>query len=379
MRSQPERSHARPSCAAREASSPERDDDGGVASLALICHITRLTGKPLSRITLLLVFTLGLAAPHTAATERSTSSCAGRGGTARESASFDGERAYAHVKRLVEMGPRPAGSAASRSAARYIERELKSYGLKVARDEFTADTPAGKRRMANVTAELAGDGRDFIILASHYDTKLFEDFRFVGANDGGSSTGALLELARVLASSKRPRPLTYRFVFFDGEEAFCREWDECGTPAAPDNTYGSRRYVERLRRSGELKNARALVLLDMVGYKHLKLGRDTMSTPWLVDLIWGAAREMGCDEIFVETEEAVGGDDHEPFLAAGVPSVDIIQLNSYPHWHTPGDTLDKISPDSLRAVGEVVLASLPRIEERLSKGARAGGKSSNEN
>ena len=285
---------------------------------------------------------------------------------------FDGERAFAHVRRLVEFGPRPAGSKELAEARKYIVGELKSYGLKVSEDEFTAQTPAGERRMTNVTAELPGESADFIIVASHYDTKPFKEFRFVGANDGGSSTGELLELARALASAPRPR-LSYRFAFFDGEEAFCREWDECGKPGAPDNTYGSRHYVERLRQAGELKRLRALVLLDMMGYAKLEMGRDDMSTPWMAETVWRAAGELGYSKQFADRTEGVGGDDHEPFLKAGVPSLDIIQLNSYPYWHTPDDTLDKISARSLQAVGDVLLASLPRIEARLKDGAGKRG------
>jgi glutaminyl-peptide cyclotransferase len=287
-------------------------------------------------------------------------------------ATFDGERALAHVRRLVEFGPRPAGSDALKRARDYIKGELKSYGLKVTTDEFKAETPEGERRMSNVSAEIKGTGGDFIVLASHYDTKLYKEFRFVGANDGGSSTGALLELARVLAKSPRG-PVGYRLVFFDGEEATCAEWDECGKDGSPDNTYGSRRYVARLRERGELGRLRALVLLDMMGYEKLELGRDTMSTPWLVDIVWKTAAELGYKREFASRSEEVGGDDHAPFLDAGVPSLDIIQLNSYPFWHRPEDTLDKVSARSLRAVGEVVLASLPRIEARLREGEKKEG------
>ncbi len=228
-------------------------------------------------------------------------------------------------------------------------------------------TPVGKRKLVNVWAELPGETRDLVLVASHYDTKLFNDVRFVGANDGGSSTAVLLEAARVLSASKRRNHFTYRFVFFDGEEAFCREWDECGKPNAPDNTYGSRRYVSRLRERDELSRVRALVLLDMVGYRELELGRDTMSTKWLVDVVWETARELGHGKEFKERAEEIGGDDHAPFLDAGVPALDIIQLGTYPHWHTPEDTLDKISPRSLGVVGQVLVASLPRIEERLKR------------
>lgn len=280
--------------------------------------------------------------------------------------SFDGERALAHVRKLVEFGPRPAGSEALKRARDYIKGELKSYGLKVTADEFKAKTPAGELRMANVSAEIKGTGEDFIVLAGHYDTKLYKEFRFVGANDGGSSAGALLEIARALASRQRG-PVGYRLVFFDGEEAVCAEWDECKNDGSPDNTYGSRRYVARLRERGELKRLRALVLLDMMGYEKLELGRDTMSTPWLADVVWKTAAELGYGSEFASRSEEVGGDDHTPFLDAGVPSLDIIQLNTYPFWHKPEDTLDKLSARSLRAVGEVVLASLPRVEARLKE------------
>lgn len=296
----------------------------------------------------------------------------GRGGespvpveTRGDASFFSGQRAYQHVKRLVEFGPRPSGSKELESARKYI---LGQVGGKL--DEWVADTPAGKVKMANIVVELKGETDDTIVIAGHYDTKRYKEFAFVGANDGGSSAGALVEIARALRASKAPRRLSYRLVFFDGEEAVCREWDECSKPARPDNTYGSRHEVARLKALDRLKHVRALILLDMVGYESLELGRDDMSTPWLVDILWQTARGLGYSKQFVERPEAVGGDDHAPFLHAGVPSVDLIQLSTYPHWHTPEDTLDKISPQSLKAVGDVVLASLPRLEEKLKGGVR---------
>lgn len=288
---------------------------------------------------------------------------------------FDGQRAFEHVRKQVEIGPRPAGSAELGKARDYIVGELHSYGLNITLDTFDAQTPVGTRKMVNITAELQGESSDVIIISSHYDTKLFRDFTFVGANDGGSSTGALLELARVLgtqansAQGKKPK-FTYWFVFFDGEEAFCNEWDECkNKDGSQDNTYGSRRYVETLKDQNQLKRVRAMILLDMMGYTSLEMGRDReLSTPWLMDIIWGTALELGHKKQFVDRDEGVGGDDHEPFVRAGIPSVDLIQLGTYCCWHQPNDTLDKISPASLKIVGDVVLASLPRIEQRLASG-----------
>ena len=276
---------------------------------------------------------------------------------------FSGERAYEHVRKLVEFGPRPSGSKELELARKYIRKQT---GGEL--EEWTADTPSGKVKMANVVVELKGETDDTIVIGSHYDTKRYKEFAFVGANDGGSSTGALIEVARALRASNTPHRFTYRLVFFDGEEAVCREWDECSKPGRPDNTYGSRYEVGRLKTTGRLKHVRAFILLDMMGYDKLELGRDDISTPWLVDILWRTARDLGYSKQFVERGEAVGGDDHVPFLRSGVPSVDLIQLSTYPHWHTAEDTLDKISPHSLKAVGDVVLASLPRVEEKLKRG-----------
>jgi glutaminyl-peptide cyclotransferase len=279
---------------------------------------------------------------------------------------IDGDRAFEHVRKQVEIGPRPAGSAELAKARDYIVGELKSYGLNVTFDEFTAKTPVGDRKMINVTAEWPGESSDVIIISSHYDTKLFKEFRFVGANDGGSSTGTLLEMARAMAQSGQKPKFTYWFVFFDGEEAFCKEWEDCKNPDGPDNTYGSRHYVKQLKEKNDLKRVRAMILLDMMGYKNLRLGRDEeMSSRWLIDEVWTTARELGYGSTFVDELEGVGGDDHEPFLKEGIESLDIIQLSTYEYWHKPEDTLDKISPQSLKMVGDVVLASLPRIEQRL--------------
>ena len=282
---------------------------------------------------------------------------------------FNGERAMDHVRKQVEIGPRPPGSPELAKTREYIVNELKSYGLTVSTDEFVATTPLGQKKMVNITAEIPGDSKEVVILASHYDSKYYKDMRFVGANDPGASVGTLIELGRVLAGSDRKPKLKYWLVFFDGEESFCEGWDDCGKPDAPDNTYGSRHYISQLRNKNQLDRVRALVLLDLMGYSNLQLGRDTMSTKWLLDIIWQSAREIGYGSVFLERPEGVGGDDHEPFLRAGIDAVDIIQLNTYPYWHKADDTIDKVSSRSMKIVGDVLLASLPRIEQRLlSKG-----------
>ncbi len=278
---------------------------------------------------------------------------------------FDGEKAFAHVREQVSIGARPAGSPSLARARDYIIKQLKAANLNVTIDEFRQPTPLGERNFANIIAEIPGESADQLIIASHYDSKYYRDMNFVGANDGGSSTGVLIELARALAAQNRKPRLTLKFVFFDGEEAFCENWDDCSKPNQPDNTYGSRRYVRTAIERGELARIRALILLDLVGYKDLEFPRDSNSTSWIVDTIWRTAAELKHADVFVNAEEAID-DDHTPFLEAGVNAVDIIQLNSYPHWHTAEDTLDKISARSLQIVGDVMLASIPRIEERLA-------------
>src|SRR6266852_7605834 len=184
---------------------------------------------------------------------------------------FDGERAFEHVRKQVEFGPRPPGSPELEKTRGYLIDQLKSYGLNVTTDEFHPVTPVGNRKMVNVTAELPGESSDVIIISRHYDTKLVKQFKFLGANDGGASTGELLEIARVMAASKTKPKLTYWFVFFDGEESICFDWEECHNPnpaepsaKLPDNTYSSRRYVAQLNEKNELKRVRAMILFDLM-------------------------------------------------------------------------------------------------------------------
>jgi Zn-dependent M28 family amino/carboxypeptidase len=278
---------------------------------------------------------------------------------------FNGERAMDHVRKQIEIGPRVPGSPELAKTRDYIINALKGSGLAVTTDEFNARTPMGEKKMVNITAEVPGESKDVIIIASHYDTKLYKNMRFVGANDPGTSVGTLLELGRVLGAHQQKPKFTYWLVFFDGEESFCEGWDECSKPNAPDNLYGSRRYVSQLRNNNELGRVKALILLDMMGYKNLELGRDTMSTRWLQDIIWRTGRELGHSKVFVDRPEGVGGDDHEPFLRAGIDAVDMIQLEGYEYWHKADDTLDKVSAQSMKIVGDTVLGSLPRIEQYL--------------
>jgi hypothetical protein len=186
---------------------------------------------------------------------------------------------------------------------------------------------------------------------------------FVGASDGASSGAWLIEWVR--AVKDRPREFTYEIVWLDGEEAFCRNWDDCGKPGAPDNTYGSRHYVQAAKAAHALPSLKALILVDMIADRDLAFLREEKSTPWLKDIIWGAARRLGHGGVFLDREMPVE-DDHVPFLEAGVPAVDIIDLD-YPAWHTPADALNAVSSRGLQIVGDVLLAALAEIEQRLAR------------
>jgi hypothetical protein len=276
---------------------------------------------------------------------------------------FDSNRAWEHLRELVAIGPRPAGSPALEQARQYIKDQLTAIGLTATEQKWIEDTPAGKLPMVNLTVRVPGARNDRLIIAGHVDTKRFAEFRFVGASDGGSSGAFLLEMARVLKARKNH--LTMELLFLDGEEAVNLEW------AGTDNTYGSRHYVEAAKRDGTLGDLRAVILVDMIGNRDLRIRRDSNSTPWLSDAIWDSAHHLKLDSVFLPCPKknprgctTAIEDDHLPFLKAGVPAVDIIDL-SYDSWHTPGDTLDAVSARSLQVVGDVVLGALHKIERRL--------------
>jgi glutaminyl-peptide cyclotransferase len=266
--------------------------------------------------------------------------------------SFSGEAAVKHVERLVAIGPRVAGSAGGAKARDYIVSELKKAGLEVRVEPFEALTPHGRLRMANVVAVIPGRRADVILIGGHYDTKWFSDRHFVGANDGGSSAAFLIELARQLA--RTPQDFTYWVVFFDGEEAR-QSW------TATDSLYGSRRMAADLSRSRRLP--RAVIVIDMIGDRDLNIRREVFSTGALTDLIWKTAMRLGYDRHFLSTSMPVE-DDHAPFLREGVPAALLIDFD-FPPWHTADDTLDKVSPQSLKVVGDVLLEALPSIERWL--------------
>src|SRR6266540_7531225 len=259
---------------------------------------------------------------------------------------LSGEKAFAHVQRLVDFGPRPSGSEAIEKSRHYIEDQLRHSGWQVTRQAFTDDTPRGKVQFVNLIAKFPGQGNaaPLFLLCSHYDTKTFDAIRFVGANDGGSSTGLLLEFARVL----RQHPNFARKVelaFFDGEEAYEKFSDT-------DGLYGSRYFARHLQGEGA-KQFREGILFDMVGDRSLGITLPADSPPAMARDIFAAAETLKLRKYFSYLDRNLI-DDHAPLNAIGIATIDIIDFD-YPWWHTADDTMDKISAQSLQIVGSIAL------------------------
>jgi glutaminyl-peptide cyclotransferase len=275
---------------------------------------------------------------------------------------FDGLHAFQHLRALVEIGPRSPGTPGAVEAQSYIKKELRRLGLEVDEQAFSADTPIGEKAMQNIVAIIPGRSDAVLIVAAHYDTKHFENIEFVGANDGASGPAILLELARCI-QPKKFGPSVW-LVFFDGEEAFIR-W------SSRDSLYGSRHFIKSTKHSGKLAQVKAMILLDMVGDSHLSIESERNSTRWLRDIIWEHAHRLGFSEAFTSVPARID-DDHIPFLREKIPALDIIDFHYGPgsrsneFWHTPEDTLDKVSPDSLEIVGKVILSGLPDIATAVS-------------
>jgi len=272
------------------------------------------------------------------------------------STKVSGQKAMAHVQALVALGDRRPGSEGHRKAQEYILAELRKAQVEIEEVNFDAETPRGRLAMKNIIAKIPGRSQDILVVGGHYDT-LWRD-GFVGANDGGSSTALLLELARAL---RRQAPLEKNVwvTFFDGEEAV-ESWSE------RDGVYGSRWQSLLWRQQGILRRVRAVIVVDMIGDRGLTIRREQNSTPWLTDLVWQAARDKGYAAYFLD-EETAAYDDHSAFLALGVPAVDLIDFDYGPqnrYWHTNQDTLDKVSPRSMAIVGDVVLEALSRLMHR---------------
>lgn len=272
---------------------------------------------------------------------------------------YSGEKAMEHVRALVGFGPRPSGTAPLEKSRQHIITALKDAGWEVERQEFQATPVPGKGALTfvNLIARFPGAGKEAqrVIIGSHYDTKRMLGVTFTGANDGGSSTGALIELAR--ASAKQPAlAKQMELVFFDGEEAIESFGDAV---SGTDGLVGSRHYAVDLRASGRAKQFKFAIVWDMIGDKDLKLTLPSDTPPQLAGGIITASEQLGLRKHVGYYGQQIL-DDHVPLsLIAKIPAMDMIDFD-YAPWHTSGDTLDQLSAESLRVVGQLTLWFLER-------------------
>ena len=267
-----------------------------------------------------------------------------------------GKTALQWAGRLVSLGPRPPGSTAQRKQQKLITGELRALELDVVEDDFVALTPKGSVPMKNIIAKLPGEGNRVVVVSGHYDTFHRPGLHFVGANDGGSSAGFLLALARILAASERADSVW--LVFFDGEESTV-SWRN------NDHTYGSRRLAAKWSADGTASRIKALLNVDMIGDKNLRLTPEQYSTGWLMELVATTAEKLGYGSIFALRRPAYLEDDHVPFLEAGIDAADLIDFDYGPsnsYWHTEEDTVDKISAKSLGTMLHVITETLRELE-----------------
>jgi Zn-dependent M28 family amino/carboxypeptidase len=271
--------------------------------------------------------------------------------------SFSAARAMQYTREIVAFGPRPIGSPNHKKLENYILARLKNDHVED--DAFNADTPEGQFPVRNIIAKFPGSREGVIVIAGHYDTNYpLRNTGYVGANDGGSSTAILLELANQLRGKRREGHSVW-LLWTDGEEAV-KNW------TATDSLYGVRHLAEKWQKDGTLKNIKAFLLADMIGDADLNVDRDANSTPWLEDMVYQAATQLGYQSHFFARNIPIE-DDHLPFVERGVPSADLIDLDyGYGNvfHHTPQDTMDKLSPKSIEIVGKVILETVRMLNKK---------------
>jgi Zn-dependent M28 family amino/carboxypeptidase len=271
---------------------------------------------------------------------------------------LNSSRAMQYTREIVAFGPRPMGSANHKKVEDYILLHLK--GDTTEDDSFTVDTPEGKLPVHNIIAKFPGTREGIIVIASHYDTNYpLRDTAYVGANDGASSSALLLEIANQLRGHKRDGCSVW-LVWDDAEESMRLPWFD------PESLYGVRHLAQKWQADGTIKRIKAFLLLDMIGDADLNIDEDNNSTPWLESMVYKAATRLGYQSHFFGRKTSVT-DDHLPFLEQGVPSADLIDFDyGYGNvfWHTPQDTLDKLSPKSLAIVGSVVLETVKMLDKK---------------
>ncbi len=275
-----------------------------------------------------------------------------------DSSVLSGEGAFQEVDDFVALGPRVAGTPGGGKAAGYLADKMKALGLSVTVDEFNAEVHKENVTFRNVTARLRGSGDGIVVIVSHFDTKAGISEKFVGANDSGSSTGLLLELAKIL-NEVPALPYDIIFAFLDGEECRRRYSDK-------DGLHGSRRLAGKLKREGDAAKVLAVVVLDMIGDRDLSVTLPRNCSPELLGMVFDVSKKQGVREMFSLAKGDIL-DDHVPFIQAGMPAVDLIDFSygsskaANDYWHTDEDTMDKISADSLQTIGRIVIGLLNEL------------------
>mgnify|MGYP006302065541 CR=1 FL=1 len=273
----------------------------------------------------------------------------------------DGSQALQFVRGIVAIAPRHSGTDGARQAARWIREHCRDLGAAARMDQWEEETAHGRKTFQNVIAVIPGRSANRVIVGSHYDGKYLPDVPdFPGANDSGSSTGLLLEMIRVLADAPEPPPLTLEFAFFDGEECYERYGPK-------DGLHGSKRHAADVRK--RLKNYVAMILLDMIGDRQLTVTLPRDSDPRLARLLLEEAAERGWERHFGWFRRGTIIDDHKPFADIGLPAINVIDFEYGPgnsYWHTPEDTMDKLSPRSLEIIGNTVMGLLWQLGEEFN-------------
>lgn len=305
---------------------------------------------------------------------------------------WDANRALRDLQ-MFAAEPHPMGSARIKVLADYIDKEMASAGLEVKRQAFQAEVPdpellgqaASMMRKStltfsfqNMTAKYASSSAEkcVYLVGSHYDSKRLEGATSIGANDSGSSSATLMELLRVIATTAPALRCHVMGVWFDGEEAYLPSWDD-GLYRHPanqiDNTYGSRTFVSRLKPCDKSlclpdewggDKVEGLILLDMVGAPALSLTPETQSTPELMSLAQEIDKDIFGGALYKGNSPKSINDDHVPFLKAGIPAVNIIGFENLESWHTPGDTIEKVSIKSMEQAAQLTDAMLRRLLEK---------------
>lgn len=269
-----------------------------------------------------------------------------------------GQSALRHVSTAVAFGPRPSGSPAQAKQQTWIIEQLHKTGAVIEEVDFTSYTPIGPKRMKNILAKFPGASGKAVVISGHYDTYFRNGLNFVGANDGGSSTGLLLALAEMLKG--RTLQDDVWLLFLDGEESAVA-WEN------KDHTYGARKQAADWQQDGTARTVKALINVDMIGDSDLTIHYEGNSTAWLRDLVVAVAHRLGYTDEFENGRQTYIADDHLEFISRGMPAVDLIDFNYgllNRHWHKESDTVDKLSARSLAVVLHVIDESLKELAQR---------------